>query len=313
MIYTVTLNPALDRTVYVEKLIKYESIRVIREEHYAGGKGIDVSRVIKKLGGQSIALGFLGGYAGMEMEGRLLNEGIACNFVWTKSETRVNVIIHSLEDGGEYRLNFRGPEIRPQEVAELVQKCRSLKPKPTFVVISGSVPEGVDPIIYEQLIITFESQGAKVILDTYGEPLKKGLLATPFMVKPNLVELSEFCGKKLSSIKEIIKAAKELLKFVDVVTVSMGSDGLIGVTKESSYHAIPPRVEAKSTVGAGDSAVAAMVLALERGMPFEEVIRRGAAAGTASTLTDGTATIDINDFNTILANTVVKKISDVGG
>ncbi len=308
MIYTVTLNPALDRTFYVDKLIPYESIKVLREERYAGGKGIDVSRVIKQLGGESIAIGFLGGYTGREMEGRLLNEGVVGHFVWIKGETRTNVIVHTKEGGEEIRFNCPGPEVSPQELADLVHHCRHLRPKPEFVVISGSVPEGVDPIIYQELIILFESQGARVILDTYGEALKKGLPGTPFMIKPNRRELAGLVGRELPTIDDVVSAGEELLKYVKVVAVSLGPEGLVGITRKGTYHAVPPAVEAKNTVGAGDSAVAAMVLALKDGHDIPEVLRRGAAAGTASTLTTGTATIRLEDFHSVLERTTVRKI-----
>ena len=308
MIYTVTLNPALDRTFYVEKLVQYESIRVHREERYPGGKGIDVSRVIKQLGGESIALGFLGGYTGREMEGRLINEGVVGHFVWIRDETRTNVIVHTREGGEEIRFNCPGPRVSPQELAELMHLCRHLRPKPEFVVISGSVPEGVDPVVYEQLILIFESQGARVILDTYGEPLRKGLQATPFMIKPNRTELAGLVGKELSSLEDVVSAGKELHRYVEIVTVSLGAEGLVGITRDGTYHAIPPKVEAVNTVGAGDSTVAGMVLALKRGLDIPEVFRYGAAAGTASTLTSGTATVRPQDFERILAQTTVKRI-----
>lgn len=309
MIYTLTLNPALDRTVYVEELRERESIKVIREERYAGGKGIDVSRVIKQLGGESIALGFLGGYVGKEMEGHLLNEGVSCNFVWIDDETRTNVIIHCARSGEEIRLNFPGPRVSPNKLSELVEHCRHLAPKPDFVVISGSVPSDINPVIYENLVLVFERQGARVILDTYGEPLKKGLLATPFMIKPNRKELSTLIGKELNSIDDVASSAKSLLEDVHIVAVSLGELGILGAIRDVGiYIASPPNVKAVNTVGAGDSAVAAMVLALKNGNELPEIIRHGAAAGTASTMTDGTATVDIKFFHKILAETKLKKI-----
>jgi len=309
MIYTLTLNPALDRTFYVEKLEDRESIKVLREKRYSGGKGIDVSRVIKQLGGESIALGFLGGYAGREMEGRLLNEGVACNFQWIHKETRTNVIVHCELTGREIRFNCPGPDVSPSELSELVQKCRDLHPKPKIAVISGSVPSGVNPTLYEQLTLTFESQGARVLLDTYGEPLKKGLLATPFMIKPNRRELSGLVGYDVETVDEAYAAAKSILKYVKLVAVSLGEMGLLGVTSEGAWLSKPPKVEAINTVGAGDSTVAAMTLAIKSELPIDEILRNGAAAGTASTLTEGTATVNTDDFNRIFAGTKIEQIA----
>ena len=309
MIYTLTLNPALDRTFYVDKIREFDSIKVNRERRYAGGKGIDVSRVIRQLGGESIAMGFLGGFVGKEMEGRLLNEGVACNFVWIREETRTNVIIHSQDESEkEIRFNCPGPDVSPAELSDLFHHCRNLKPKPKFAVISGSVPGGVDPAVYEELVLIFESQGARVILDTYGEPLRKGLLGTPMMIKPNRRELSMLVGSELNTIDEIVPAARSLLEYVEVVAVSLGELGLLGVSENRTVLARPPKVDIVNTVGAGDSAVAGMVLALEAEMPFDEIIRRGAAAGTASTLTEGTATVNIEDFEKVLEQTKIEKI-----
>ncbi len=308
MIYTVTLNPALDWTIYVERLLERESIRVIRQERYPGGKGIDVSRVIKSLGGESIATGFLGGFVGAEMEGRLINEGVACNFIKINEETRTNIIVHCTESGDELRFNLPGPRVSPAELATLMEFCRNLRPKPTFAIISGSAPEGVNPVVYQELVSIFETQGAKVILDTYGEPLRKGLLSTPFMIKPNRLELSQLVGRSLSDIGAVAEAAKELLQWTELVAVSLGAEGLLGATSEGVWLAKPPKVDAISTVGAGDSAVAAMVLALQEKMSTEEVIRRGAAAGTASTLTPGTATLRKKDFEKVLSETTVEKV-----
>lgn len=308
MIYTVTLNPTLDKTVIVKKIVPNESIKVISEERYAGGKGINVSRAIKSLGGESIALGFLGGYTGLEVEGRLLNEGITTAFVFISEETRTNVIVHSEEDKRELRFNFAGPKIKPYELASFIEKCRHLHPRPSFVVISGSIPEGVEPIIYTKLIEIFESRGAKVILDTSGEPLKKGLLGTPFMVKPNKVELEEFTGRKIHNLTDAVKSAEQLLEYVEVAVVSLGEQGLICATRSEIYHVIPPKVKAVNTVGAGDCTVAGMVLALQRKLPIEEVLRWGSSAGTASTLTSGSATIAKSDFEEILKNVKVKKL-----
>lgn len=309
MIYTVTLNPTLDRTILVEDVAYNESTKVLCEERYAGGKGINVSRAIKALGGESIALGFLGGYTGLEIEGRLLNEGITTAFVFISEETRTNIIIHSKQNKKEMRFNFAGPRIKPYELASLVEKCRHLHPKPTYAVVSGSIPEGVEPIIYTKLVEIFESQGAKVILDTSGEPLKKGLLATPFMVKPNRAELGEFIGQPIKSIRCAIEGSKELLKYVEVAVVSLGSDGLICATREGIYHANAPKVKTINTVGAGDCAVAGMVLALQKGLPVDEILRWGSAAGTASTITSGSATLTRTDFERVLRKVNVRRLN----
>ncbi|MBI2559550.1 MAG: 1-phosphofructokinase, partial [Planctomycetes bacterium] len=161
MIYTVTLNPALDRAITVED-IKFDDLNRIKEDvRYAGGKGIDVSRVIKELGGESIALGFIGGYGGLELQGRLINEGIICDFVKIADETRTNLIIKDESSGKQMLLSAAGPHVRPQDVGEIFSKLSALTPPPSFVALSGSLPRDITPNIYAQLIKVVTEQGGK--------------------------------------------------------------------------------------------------------------------------------------------------------
>ena len=164
MIYTVTLNPALDRILEVEDLVPDDANRVVLETRWAGGKGIDVSRVLLELGSRSVALGFVGGFAGLELEGRLINEGVLTRFVKTAGETRTNVYVRDRKTGEQAAINCRGPEIRPQEVAELFNQVRDLHDADT-VIMSGSVPRGVNPGFYAQLILTLKEKRAFVALD----------------------------------------------------------------------------------------------------------------------------------------------------
>lgn len=309
MIYTVTLNPAVDRTLWVESLSFGESIRIKREEHYAGGKGIDVSRVIKLLGGESVALGFIGGYTGLEIEGILMNEGISISFTKIAEETRTNIIAHCLHDGTELKLNARGPEISPIELAHLKRTIESLKPPPTIAVLSGSLPPGLDAGIYSQLVLSFEALGAKAFVDSDGEALRRALASTPFLIKPNRLELEHLVEQELTSFKEIAQAAHEIAsKWVEVCLVSLGEEGVIMATKSETLHFIPPPVEAKNTVGAGDSVVAGVALSLHHGKSLRDAVRDGVAAGTASTLTEGTATIEPNDVAKIASEITIETI-----
>jgi len=290
LIYTVTLNPALDRTMWIESFGFDDTKRILREERYPGGKGIDVSRMIRTLNGNSVAIGFLGGWTGMEIEGRLLNEGIPHDFIRVGGETRTNVIIHSNKDDRELKVNAPGPDIDPRELGLLIDKVRSLRPAPTIAVISGSIPPGLSPSIYAQLTMTFENLGAKVILDTDGEPLVRGLAATPFMIKPNVHELSRLIGREFSGLDDMIDSARALLGGeLEVVVVSAGPDGVYAITKGGGFHCYPPRIEVVNTVGSGDSTVAGIAFALERGDSLQEAVRLGVACGTATAMAEGTA------------------------
>lgn len=291
MIYTFTLNPALDRTIWVEKFQFGETMRTIREERYPGGKGIDVSRMIKTLGGDSVALGFLGGYTGLEIEGRLLNEGIPHDFIRIAGETRTNIIVHSIETDEELKINAPGPDIEPIELGLLLEKIRNLRPFPTYAVISGSLPRGLAPDIYAQICLTLEGMGANVIIDASGEALAKGISATPFMIKPNIREFEEYAGKKLEGMDAVIATAKKIVLEgkTEVVVVSAGRDGAIAVTANEAYRAFTPDVRIVNSVGAGDSLVAGIVFGLDKGLKIADALQLGTACGTATAMSDGTA------------------------
>jgi 6-phosphofructokinase 2 len=289
MIYSVTLNPALDRTLWVKKILPDESNRIEREERYAGGKGIDVSRVLTTLGVRNRAIGFVGGFTGEELEGRLLNEGIECDLFRISGETRTNIIVNDIGTGSQILFSDRGPEIRPYELMQMIHKVGKLE-NPEIVIISGSLPPRIHPEIYRKIIEMAKNKGARVILDTDGDALKVGILGLPDIIKPNLHELSRLVGEELIEIGDIIKAACTVRKQgIGIVLVSMGSKGILLVGEKEQYLASPPKVEVKNTIGAGDSAVAGFVYGLAMGKSHKEALVYAVAAGTATTLRQGTA------------------------
>ncbi|HPH48789.1 MAG TPA: hexose kinase, partial [Methanothrix sp.] len=222
MIYTITLNPALDRTLWIEKVRDDVSNRILEEKSFAGGKSVDVSKVLKNLGQESIALGFVGGFAGRELEGRLLNEGIQTDFIHVAGETRTNIIIHERETAKQLAFNARGPEIRPSELMEFVERLERL-PCSDLVAIGGSLPIGVSPEIYRKIITLVKRCQSTVVLDVDGEALKKGISARPDVIKPNIHELSELVGRQLQELDDIRAAAREINRQgVRIVLISMG-------------------------------------------------------------------------------------------
>jgi 6-phosphofructokinase 2 len=196
MIYTITLNPALDRTLWIQRVRDDVSNRILEEKSFAGGKSIDVSKVLKNLGIDNIALGFVGGFAGRELEGRLLNEGIQSDFVRVSGETRTNIIIHEKETGKQLAFNASGPEIRASELMQFIEQLERL-PCADVVAIGGSLPLGVTPEIYRKIINLVQRCQAKVVLDVDGEALRQGIKAQPNVIKPNIHELSELVGRDL--------------------------------------------------------------------------------------------------------------------
>jgi 6-phosphofructokinase 2 len=296
MIYTITLNPALDRTIWIDRIREDVSNRILDECSYAGGKSIDVSKVLKNFGVDNIALGFVGGFAGRELEGRLLNEGIQSDFIRVAGETRTNIILHEKETGRQLAFNARGPQIRPSEVMQLIEQIEKL-PCPELVTIGGSLPPGVSPEIYRKIITMFGKCRARIVLDVDGQALSIGIKARPNIIKPNIHELSELVGRELKEIDEVVAAAREINKEgVEIVLVSMGARGILLVSNREAYVAVPPEVNVENTIGAGDSAVAGFVFGLIDGKDLKTALIYAAAAGTATTINQGTALCQKEDF-----------------
>jgi len=306
MIYTVTQNPVLNRTIEVEEIVYDDVNEVMEEKNSIGGKGLDVSRVIKELGGQSVALGFVGGYNGIEAEGRLVSEGIVCDFTRIHDEIQSNIIIYQRKKKLQTFLSTCGPEIRPFEVSALYNKIREV-PSETYVVIAGSMPKGMSPTFFAQLITTLKEKNVRVILDSDEEVLAQGLSAGPFLIKPNIHEFGRLINKSIRDMEDIFEEAKPYLSMVKYIVVSAGARGVVGVSKEGGYHVIPPKVKVRSSFGAGDSCVAGMVFVLHNGGSFEESLVLGVACGTASVLEPGNMLCTKENIDTIKKNVIIKK------
>ena len=296
MIYTITLNPALDRNIWIEKIKQDDSNRIHKEERYAAGKGIDVSRVLTCLGIRNKALGFVGGFDGDEMEGRLINEGISCDFIKISGETRTNIVMHDMSKNSQTIFSASGPEIMPFELIRIIRQVEKLE-NPEIVIISGSLPPGLHPEIYNKIMEIARNKGSKVILDTDGDALKTGIQISPDVIKPNVHELGRLVGRELKSISDIISTAQTLCdQGTGIVLVSMGARGILLVGKKDRYLAVPPQVKVVNTIGAGDSAIAGFVFGTATGKSIQDALICAAAAGTATTLRPGPALCTKNDF-----------------
>jgi 6-phosphofructokinase 2 len=289
MIYTITLNPALDRTIEIDGLLMDDANRIVGEARYAGGKGIDCSRVIEELGGESTALGFIGGYDGLELEGRLINEGVLCDFTRIGGETRTNIILSDRKKKTQIILNAAGPRITPTEIGLFFQKIRSLPRHAEFVIVSGSVPPGVNQHIYAQIITTLNEKGIRVALDADAELLQHGCSAKPSIIKPNIHEFQRLTGIASTEPAILLEKARAMVAGgIEMVLISMGAQGMVGVTRDVAFQAIPPPVEVVSHVGAGDSTLAGFIYALIKGMDFRSALIMAAAAGAAAVMNPGT-------------------------
>jgi 6-phosphofructokinase 2 len=307
LIYTVTLNPALDRTLQVESFAIQQSNRIRSEARYSGGKGIDVSRALLTMGSPNVALGLVGGFDGKEFEGRLLLDGVACSFSRIAGETRTNIIIQDESSGTETALLALGPQVQPSELMDFIARLESLRDM-DFLVVSGSLPPGLTPEVYRRVIEIGNNKGARTVLDTAGEALRHALHAHPSIIKPNWAEVSELAGRQLSDIREIARFCQTLREWVEIVLVSLGPDGMLMTTPKRILHARPPSVKVRSTVGAGDCAVAGFVHGLAGKEAIADALRRSVAAGTAATLNPGTGLCRSEDIAVILPQVTVEEI-----
>lgn len=315
MIYTITLNPALDHYMEVDEFRVDDANRVRGECLYAGGKGIDVSRAVRHLGGDSIALGFIGGHNGQVMVDLLKREGVNCYFTPIAQETRRNILITNKRSGTQTLLNARGPAITADEWASFLTHLRMLELRDAYVALGGSLPRGVPPDAYATIIKLVQSHGAKAVLDADGAALRAGLKARPFAIKPNLNELRRLTGRPLESEPDILSVAEALnRRGVSVVMVSRGRRGLLMVghagrrRRAVVLRTVPPPVRVRSTVGAGDSTVAGFVFRHAGGKSLEECVRFATAAGTAATLAPGNQLCRLRDVQRLAPKVKVETL-----
>lgn len=288
MIYTVTLNPALDYHLKTDNLKLGCTNRSTESKLLVGGKGINVSFVLKELGIESVALGFVAGFTGDELENTLMKNGIKTDFSrLSEGLTRINV---KLSSDVETEINATGPVITAEDIAKLKQKLEVLQ-SGDILILAGSVPLGVDSNVYAELMSSVPSS-VKAIVDTSGQALLDVLKHRPFLIKPNRDELQEAVGHTLTNEKEVVEAAFELQRMgARNVLVSLGADGAVLVADDGVvYKEKAKAVSVKSTVGAGDSMVAGFVSALDKG--YGEALKLAVAVGTATASVDGLARYD---------------------
>lgn len=289
MIITVTMNPAIDKTVEIESLKPGGLNRITRVEYDAGGKGINVSKTIHELGGVSIATGFLGGNNGKTIENVLNEKGIRNDFIWVDGETRTNTKV--FEKNGEVtELNEPGPKIGEEETAELIKKLEGYAGEDTLFVFSGSIPRGVEKSIYAELTRKLHAKGATILLDADGELFRLAIEAGPDIIKPNRVELEGYAGIDYrASTEELLKITRGLVeKGIKTAAVSMGQSGALFVLPGYEVKCPALTVKAHSTVGAGDAMVAALAYSWDQKLGQEETVRLSIAASAGAVTTIGT-------------------------
>lgn len=289
MIYTITFNPALDYISQVENFEIGKINRTQTEKILPGGKGLNVSMVLKNLGIESVALGFIAGFTGEELKKRIEERGIKTDFINVKEGiTRINVKISSNE---ETALNGNGPKITEDNIQELLEKIEKIEEEDK-VILSGNIPKCINNDIYEKICARLESKKVTFIVDATRELLINVLKYKPFLIKPNKDELEETFKVKIETKENIVKYAKELQTMgAQNVLISLGGDGAILVTTEDKvYFSKAPSGKAVNTVGAGDSMVAGFVAGYEKHGDFEQAFKMGIATGSASAFSMNLAT-----------------------
>ncbi len=289
MIYTVTLNPAMDKTVQAPNFKVDAVTRITSVRYDAGGKGINVSKVLAQLGSSSKAIAILAGNTGQAIQERLVADGIDCLPFMAEGETRTNLKVIDPVANTHTDINEPGPQISQAFLDDVLHELCTLIHAGDIVVLSGSAPANCTDDIYQVWAQQVQAQGARVFLDVDGAKLASGLKAKPFLVKPNEVELGTILGRELTCDEEVAQAARQLVDDgVACVVVSMGAAGAICATRQKTLKGIAPKVKVGSTVGAGDSVVAALAYAFERDYSLEESLRLAMACGAANVMEQGT-------------------------
>lgn len=286
MIYTLTFNPAIDYIIRIGKLNWGETNRSESEEIQFGGKGINVSTILANLGLETVALGFVAGFTGEELNRAVNERGIKTDFIrLSNGNTRINI---KLKCDAETEINAQGPEITEKDIAKLYKKLKKIQNGDTLV-LAGSVPSTLPQNIYEEIMSKLNGRGIRFVVDATGELLTSVLKYHPFLIKPNRAELEEIFERKLDTDTKLAEAAKELQKQGAVnVLVSLGGDGALLIDEFGRTHrrqAIPGKVV--NTVGSGDSMVAGFLTGAER--DYEYALALGSAAGSATAFAPGLA------------------------
>lgn len=307
-IVTVTLNPAVDKTYTTQELIVGNVNRMRTVMKIAGGKGVNVAKVLRQYDFDVAATGFLGGYSGRFIEEELERRGAACRFVHVDGETRSNMNILA-DNGFVTEILEPGPVISAQKQREFMEQYERLLGECGMVVLSGSVGQGMDADIYETLTARAEDAGVPVCLDASGESLRLGLRARPRMVKPNLRELEGLMGRKLRDRGQAAEAARLLCaEGIARVVVSMGSRGLLSVTADGVLYARAPGIVPVNTVGCGDCVVASYAMSYMKGESEEEAVRRACAVSAANATTLESADIPMAAAEKLWQEIVVERM-----
>ena len=301
MITTVTLNASIDKAYWMDETMQYGKVmRVASCRNSAGGKGLNVARIIKLCGEEVQATGLVGGYNGAYLEDLLSKDGIPHQFEHIQGETRCCINILDKTYGSTEYLE-PGCEVTDEEEQKFIHLFDRIIDESEVITISGSIPKGLKPDIYERMIRQVKSKGKKVILDTSGKLLKNGIQACPTMVKPNKDEIEQLYNKQMKSMHDVIECAKDLhYRGIPYVVISLGSEGALMVCDQGVYHVKPPKIEVVNTVGCGDSMIGALAVSLKRNDSPKMALKYAAAVAAANALSPNTGDFEPQNCRKIM-------------
>ncbi len=309
MIGTITLNPSIDMHWIVDDFVKDDTNRAKQVLETAGGKGINVSKVVRELGGKTHAYALLGGNAGRRLKELAVPLDFPLSSVLIQGFTRMNTLISDLKDGTQSRISSPGPAVSVGELRKFIRLLCQARPRPDFWVFGGSLPREMAPTAYRELIETLQGAGTPCVLDADDKPFKEGVKAKPFMIKPNEFEMQRLCGKRLHGLKDHARAAAKLVdRGIRIVVVSLAAKGALFVTKEGALHILPPDVEVRSQLGAGDSLIGGVLQALEGKKTLEQAARQGIAASVSAVMREAPRLCLKSDIPALLKRLRVHKI-----
>lgn len=314
-IVTLTINPAIDIFVNVPRVEATRKLRCSPPKRDPGGGGINVARVAHRLGSDVVAIYPIGGAIGKLLQRLVEREQIESLVTPSHVETRENFTAFEETTGEQYRFVLPGSSLRRAEWEAVLERLASLPAKPKFMVASGSVPPGVPADFFARAVRHAKALGARTVIDTSGVALKEALKEGVTLIKPNLMELSDFVGASLERDEDRIAACRKLATngHVEIVALTLGEDGALLVTAEQAWRAMPPEIEPVSTVGAGDSFLGGLVAALAQGKPLEEAFRVAVAAASAAVLTPGTGLCQPADVKRLLPQVKIREVETVSG
>jgi len=312
VIITVTLNAAIDKSLSVPNFRLGRRHRTVEQTTLAGGKGVNVARTLKTLRQPVVATGFAGGPTGTRIVEQLTSDAILNDFVRIREESRTNTAVHDPTNGQQTEINERGPQVAEHEVELFRDKLLYLARGASIVVFAGSLPRGVEPEFYGELIRDVAKLGVMTVVDTDGEPLRHAVRAEPSVVSPNVLEAEELVGHEFNDDEDRVVAVREIRELGAREAIMTVPDGCFAAVLEDGeevlYRARIEQRETVATVGAGDAFLAGFVAARYEGLPVPMCLARGVACGAESTQRLGAGLVDPARVERLLAEVEVERV-----